>query len=230
MNIVIPMAGEGQRFKDAGYTEYKAFLPVGNKRMIDAVIENVTPTKNAWFTFVTRYHGLMSSSLPNGSFIKELSKPTDGAVSTILEVRDYIDDNSPLLIVNSDQIVDFDIDDFLVVAQEYEGLILTFPSKEPKWSYAKVKNGEVISVAEKVPISNHATCGIYYFSSGHDFLEAADQMLAKAIKTKGEYYLCPVYNELIAMGKRVGIYEVAKEAMHGLGTPEDYEAYQSNLI
>jgi dTDP-glucose pyrophosphorylase len=229
LQIVVPLAGEGKRFKEAGYDVYKAFLPVGRQRMIDAVISNVRPSQDHLFTFVSRYD-LLLDSLPSGSFVLRLDEPTDGAVSTVLKVREHIDSDTPLLIVNSDQLIDFKIDDFLAKAKNYDGLILTFPATDPKWSYASVKNGEVVGVAEKVPISNHATCGVYYFGSGHDFLQAADQMIRKNIRTKGEFYLCPVYNEYIAMGKTVGIYEVEAKAMHGLGTPEDYEAYQSNLI
>lgn len=229
MNIVIPMAGEGRRFKEAGYDTYKAFLPVGRKRMIDAVIDNVRPTLHHQFIFVTRYP-LLQDSLPKGSIVHELDAPTQGAAETVLAVRDLIDTEAPLLIVNSDQVVDFKIDQFLAEARRYDGLILTFPATESKWSFAKVQDGLVAEVAEKNPISNHATAGIYWFDHGRDFVAAADQMIAKDIRTKGEYYLCPVYNEFIGMGKRVGIYEVPASAMHGLGTPEDYNAYQSNFV
>lgn len=229
MNIVIPMAGEGRRFKEAGYEVYKAFLPVGRKRMIDAVIDNVRPTIHHQFIFVTRYP-LLPDSLPKGSVVHELAEPTQGATETVLKVRELIDTEVPLLIVNSDQIVDFKIDDFLAEARRYDGLILTFPATEWKWSFARTENGLVTDVAEKLPISNHATAGIYWFDHGRDFVAAADQMIEKDIRTNGEYYLCPVYNEFIGMGKRIGIYEVPASAMHGLGTPEDYNAYQSNFV
>lgn len=228
LNIVIPMAGEGRRFKEAGYEVYKAFLPVGRQRMIDAVISNVRPTKPHQFIFASRYPMLLDS-LPSGSVVRELREPTQGAAETILHTRQLIDSEAPLLIVNSDQLIDFDINAFLAEAQRYDGLILTFPATEPKWSFAKVEDGLVTEVAEKNPISNHATCGIYYFDNGHDFIEAADRMISKNIRTKGEFYLCPVYNEFIAMGKKVGIYEVPTSAMHGLGTPEDYRAYLETL-
>lgn len=229
LNIVIPMAGEGRRFKEAGYETYKAFLPVGRKRMIDAVIENVRPNTTHQYIFASRYP-LLLDSLPNGSVVREIREPTEGAAATILQARQLIDSESPLLVVNSDQLVDFDINAFLAEAHRYDGLILTFPADEQKWSYAKEENGMVTEVAEKNRISNHATCGVYYFDSGRDFIEAADRMITKNIRTNGEFYLCPVYNEFIAMGKRVGIFEVPKEAMHGLGTPEDYNAYQSSLV
>ena len=228
LNILIPMAGEGKRFKDAGYEVYKAFLPVGRKRMIDAVIENVRPTQPHQFVFVSRYD-LLLDALPRGSFVLRLAEPTEGAADTVLKVREMIDTESPLLIVNSDQVIDFDINAFLAEARRYDGLILTFPATENKWSFDKVEDGLVTEVAEKNPISNHATCGVYYFDNGHDFVEAADRMIAKNIRTKGEYYLCPVYNEFITMGKKVGIYEVPANAMWGLGTPEDYEAYLEQL-
>ena len=105
------------------------------------------------------------------------------------------------------------------------GIIPVFKATSPKWSYAKLgPNGYVSEVAEKVPISTHATVGLYYFTQGRDFVWAADQMIAKDIRRNNEFYVCPVYNELIQRGDKIQIVE--SEFMWGLGTPEDVEHFE----
>lgn len=230
IQIVIPMAGKGQRFVDAGYTTPKPFLPIGNRRMIDRVIENVRPDADHQFIFIHQLkHDMLADSFPKESILLPLTEVTEGAACTILTARDYINWEAPLLIANSDQLVDVDINDFLKVAQDYDGLIMTFPSRQTKWSYAKVEDGLVTEVAEKNPISEHATCGVYYFKHGKDFVAAAEDMIEQDKGVNGEFYVCPVFNELISKGKKVGIYEVGEDQMHGLGTPEDYEAYCEDI-
>ena len=105
---------------------------------------------------------------------------------------------------------------------------MTFPANHPKWSYARVDPaGLVREVAEKQPISKHATTGVYLFRRGRDFVRAARRMVERDFRVQGEFYTAPVYNDLIAEGARVGIYEIAPEGegMFGMGTPEDLEAF-----
>jgi dTDP-glucose pyrophosphorylase len=105
--------------------------------------------------------------------------------------------------------------------KEADGGIVTFISTHPKWSYVKIndKDSLVVEVAEKRPISNIATVGIYYYKHGKDFVKAAEQMMEKNIRTNNEFYVAPVFNEMITSGKKIHIYPVAE--MKGLGTPED---------
>src|SRR4029077_1259275 len=129
--------------------------------------------------------------------------------------------DTPLLIANSDQYVEWDANEFLYVASgDIDGCILTFDNDHSKWSYAKLgEDGFVKEVREKEVISNHATVGIYYWSKGKDFVRYAKQMITKDKKVKGEFYVCPVYNELIEDGGKVRIYDCHK--MYGVGTPDD---------
>jgi dTDP-glucose pyrophosphorylase len=107
-----------------------------------------------------------------------------------------------------------------------EGGILTFKSDNPKWSYASCNYDNLVKeVAEKDPISEHATVGIYYFKHGKDFVKYAKQMIDKDITTNDEFYVCPVFNEMIQGGKLVHIYPIENSIMHGLGTPEDLETF-----
>lgn len=207
------MAGRGQRFVDAGYETPKPYLPLNGRRMIEEVVANVTPARNHRLTLITS---------------DDVTEVTEGAACTVLLKKDVFNNDEPLLLANSDQIIDANINDFIqdAIDRDLDGSIMVFPATEHKWSYAKVVDRKVVQVAEKKPISTMATVGIYYFKHGSDFVKAAEQMIEKNIRTNGEFYVCPVYNELIEMGKNIGVYMITAEQMHGLGTPEDYERYE----
>ena len=104
---------------------------------------------------------------------------------------------------------------------------IAFPSNHPKWSYAKTdSNNLVTEVKEKVVISDKATVGIYFFTKGKDFINGTLEMISNADKVNQEYYVCPVYNYLIKDQKKIGVFNIDEEMMHGIGTPEDLEIYK----
>ena len=228
------MAGLGTRFQAAGYVKPKPFIDVFERPMIQWVIENVSPsTANPHFTFICnetqlRENGIEKDlkNLSPDSSIVTVPATTEGAACTALLAMDSINPEAPLLIANSDQWVDTSIDQFLAKTEGCDGLIMTFPASDKKWSYAKVNaKGLVTEVAEKNPISSHATVGIYYFRKAKFFFEAAQSMIRKNIRVNNEFYVCPVYNELIQQGKRIEICEIPETAMYGLGTPEDLQSF-----
>lgn len=236
INIVIPMAGLGKRFVEAGFPTPKPFIDVLGKPMIQHVLENLL-VKEARFTLIARKehlqkYGAAVRSLKekfNASFIT-IDQLTEGTACTVLFAKRIIDNRVPLLVANSDQIVDFDCQRFIDDATErhLDGSILTFEDAElnPKWSFAKInEEGIVTEVREKNPISSHATAGIYYFVKGLDFVDGAVEMIINNDRVNNEFYTCPVYNYLIRAGKRIGIYNIAPSAMHGVGTPEDLHRY-----
>jgi dTDP-glucose pyrophosphorylase len=101
-----------------------------------------------------------------------------------------------------------------------DGGIITFTSTHPKWSFAKLnKYGFVTEVAEKNPISDIATVGVYFWKHGSDYVKYTEQMINKDIRVNNEFYVCPVYNEAIADGKKIRTFNIEK--MWGIGTPED---------
>lgn len=238
--IVIPMAGLGSRFYEAGYTDPKPFIPVNGKPMIQWVIENLSSRfYRTRFTFIVnrihletyRIEEKLNKIVPDCNIISIPGK-TEGAACTVLLALDEISLDNPLLIANSDQYVDLSIDDFLRKAfqSDRDGLIMTFPATDKKWSYAKTNSaGLVTEVAEKKPISPHATVGIYYFKKARAFVEACQSMIKLDQRTNGEFYVCPVYNELIRNGAQIEIFPISKEAMHGLGTPEDLNFFLKNF-
>jgi HAD superfamily hydrolase (TIGR01509 family) len=231
INVLIPMAGRGSRFESAGYTFPKPLIDVSGKPMIQVVVENLGVEGNYIFVVQKEHRekyslDLMLDLIAPGCSLVEVDGVTEGAAVTTLLARDLIDNNSPLIIANSDQYLDWNPVDFFYSVQERKpsGAIVTFESTHPKWSFAKISDEDLVTqVAEKSPISSHATAGVYYWAMGSDYVKYADQMIEKNIRTNGEFYVCPVYNEAIGDGMVVKSYSV--DGMWGLGTPEDLEAF-----
>lgn len=234
INIVIPMSGAGTSFIQAGYTFPKPLIDINGKPMIQIVIENLTPRIDHNFIFVYKkeydkysLHQIFNNTA-RGFRAIPLIAPTQGALCTILNAVDYINNDQELIVANADQLIDVDIDDFINFARDSkaEGVIMTFNSHHPRWSYTRVdKAGNVLEVAEKKVISDQATVGIYYFKKGSSFVSAAFSMIEKNIRFNNDFYVCPVYNEMILSGKKIINWEIKQSQMHGLGTPEDLNRY-----
>jgi NDP-sugar pyrophosphorylase family protein len=242
LNIVLPIAGRGSRFATAGYAQPKPLIPVHGEPMIAAVVRNVRPTRPHRFIFVALAehleHGGMRTALTvaaPGCLIVPVERVTEGAACTVLLAREHIDTSDPLMLANSDQWVDLDIDDYLstIERQRADGLIMTMKADDPKWSFVGLDRSNLVTrVVEKEVISHEATVGIYNFRRGSDFVRAADRMIARNLRVNNEFYVAPVYNELIEDGARIAIYNVGREGagMYGLGIPSDLEQFLSNPI
>ena len=224
MNILIPMAGAGSRFQQAGYTFPKPLIEVNNKPMIQVVVENLNIDAN--YIYVVQKSHRKKYNLDT---MLNLDILTEGAACTALLAKEYIDNESPLFFANSDQFVEWDSNEFMYKMQESDcdGGIVTFKATHPKWSFAKIDdNGFVTEVAEKNPISDNATVGFYYWKHGSDFVKYAEKMIDRNIRVNNEFYVCPVYNQAIEDFKKIRIFE--SEKMWGLGTPEDLKFYLEN--
>jgi HAD superfamily hydrolase (TIGR01509 family) len=228
MNVLIPMAGSGTRFKKAGYTFPKPLIDVNGKPMIQVVTENLNMDAKHVYIVQREHHDkynlnhMLKILTPNHEVFIQPDGERKGAAHSTLIAKDAINNDEPLIIANSDQYIEWNSNEFMysMVADDIDGGILTFTATHPKWSFAKLDDsGFVCEVAEKKPISNIATVGIYYWRKGSDYVKYAEQMIEKGIKTNGEFYVCPVYNEAIADGKKIKIFPIEK--MWGLGTPED---------
>jgi NDP-sugar pyrophosphorylase family protein len=237
LNIVIPMAGAGSRFATAGYKDPKPLIQINGVPMIKVVIDNLRPSQNHRFIFICQEahveaYGLLPklSQWAPGSEVVAIDGLTEGAACTVLKARGFIDNDAPLMIANSDQYCEVDIDDYLAAQANRDGLIMTMTANDPKWSFVAVdKEGFALEVAEKKVISNEATVGIYNFARGRDFVRGADEMIAANLRVNNEFYVAPVYNALIRGGKRFGIHNIGAEArgMYGLGTPADLQLFLS---
>ena len=236
LNIIIPMAGAGSRFEKAGYTFPKPLIDVRGKPMIQLVVESMNIQAN-FIYIVQKSHRqkynldtLLNLITPNCKIV-EVDGLTEGAACTVLLAKDLINDDNQLITMNSDQYIDWDSTEFMYQMNEkgYDGSIMCFEATHPKWSFAKTNEvGMITEVAEKNPISNQATAGIYYWKRGSDFVKYAEQMIEKNIRVSNEFYVCPVYNEAIADNKKIYNYQILSKNMWGIGTPEDLKYYLEN--
>lgn len=235
MNVLIPMAGAGSRFEQAGYTFPKPLIEVNKKPMIQVVVDNLNIEANYIYivqkSHRTKYNldSLLNLITPDCKIV-EVDGITEGAACSALLAKEHIDNDAPLFFANSDQVAEWNSSEFLYKMQETnsDGGILTFKSTHPKWSFAKLNEfGFVEEVAEKKPISDNATVGYYYWRKGSDFVKYAEQMIEKDVRVNNEFYVCPVFNQAIESGLKISSFEA--NAMWGLGTPEDLNIYLSKI-
>lgn len=237
LNIVIPMAGAGSRFAKDGYKDPKPLIPVHGVPMIKLVIDNLRPSAHHRFIFICQNahiaaYGLKErlASWAPGSVMIGIDGVTDGAACTVLTAKQYIDNDDALMIANSDQYVDADINAYLahMAQRSLDGIIMTMKADDPKWSFVGLDEaGTVTRVVEKEVISSEATVGIYNFTRGRDFVSAAEGMIDADERVNGEFYVAPVYNRQIKVGAKVGVYNIGKDrnGMYGLGIPADLEDF-----
>lgn len=235
LQIVVPMAGLGSRFARVGFTLPKPLIPVHGVPMIRLVIANVRPRRPHRFIFIVQRAHLDQHDLARklaawapGCDVVALDGLTEGAACTVLAASGTLDPRAPLMIVNSDQYVDCDIDAYLAAGDGADGLIMTMRADDPKWSFVgRDAAGCVTRVVEKQVISDEATVGIYNFARAGYFIDAARRMIARAERVNGEFYVAPTYNLLIEEGATVLTHNVGGElaGMYGLGTPDDLEKF-----
>ncbi|KER07004.1 Bifunctional protein GlmU [Marine Group I thaumarchaeote SCGC AAA799-E16] len=225
------MAGAGKAFHDAGYSFPKPLIDIDGKTMIQLVVENINIDGNYIFICKKEHYEEYSmyellNLISNKCKIIQISEKTEGAAKTLLHAKEMINNDEELIIANSDQWLDWNPNHFLsfLRSKNADGGIVTFISTHPRWSFVKVdNNGLITKVAEKKPISNIATAGIYYFKHGKDFVWAAEQMIQKNIRFNNEFYYAPSFNEMIEKGMKVYSYPAAE--MKSLGTPEDVSKF-----
>jgi HAD superfamily hydrolase (TIGR01509 family) len=231
MNVLIPMAGAGSRFQQAGYTFPKPLIDVRGKPMIQVVVDSLNIEAN-YIYIVQKEHRskynldtLLNLITPNCRIV-EVDGITEGAACTTLLAKEFINNDEPLIIANSDQYIEWDSNEFMykMTEQSLDGGIVTFRATHPKWSFAKVNDmGYVVEVAEKKPISDIATVGVYYWKQGKNYVTYAERMIEKNIRVNNEFYVCPVFNQAIEDNKLIKTFDI--KTMLGLGTPEDLQYF-----
>ena len=237
LNIVVPMAGRGSRFANARYKNPKPLIDIYGHPMIEYVIKNITPTQPHRFIFICQEEHIKKYGIDKelermalGCKVVTVDHITEGAACTVLLAEEYINNEDAMMIANSDQYVDTDINDYLSAIGDNDGLIMTMPASHPKWSYIKFdENGFVTLVREKEVISNEATVGIYNYKHGSDFVKYAHQMIDKNIRINNEFYVAPVYNEMIDAGMKIVFNDVGIK-MFGTGTPEDLNIFMETDV
>ena len=234
INILLPAMGKSTFFKD--YYFPKLMLEIGGETMLEKIIKNFESIDDHHFIFLfnqkecTEFHIDKSAQIitePDSSFIT-LKNETGGALCTCLLAISYINSDEPLIIANSDQIIDVDYSDVVAYFEEHDldAGVITFPSIHPRWSYVRMEGDNVIEVAEKRPLSKNAIAGFYYFKHGSDFIEAAKKVILKENSINGKYYISSSLNELVLMNKKIGCYEIEKEQYHSFYSPEKIREYE----
>jgi len=221
INVLIPMAGEGQRFKEAGFDKPKPFIQIKNKKMVEMVIDNITPSNIDEVILITRTHHNCKEELNISPFklnIIELETPTEGSLQTILHAESFIKNNE-LILANCDQKIIFDVNDFILKCNKFDGGLITFTSNNPHHSYVQINNEKLVTnIIEKEVISNIAVAGVYYFKDSSTFIEASKEIIKFNIRQKGEFYVSSALKLMINNGYKFYAYN-APSIM--LGTPEE---------
>lgn len=241
MNTLVLMAGGSSGFSEAGYAFPKSLIEVGGKPIVQHVIEHLSPLvgDDGHLTVIVRddenakYHlGAVVKLLASRADVIAVKGETAGAACTALLAVDRIDTESPLVIVNGDQLLRVDLPAAIRGFQDrnLDGGILVFEDIHPRWSFVKCDDeGLVIEAAEKRPISNNATAGFYYFKRGSDFVQAAQSMILKDATVGGQFYVCPTYNELILKKRRIGVQRIDRRQYLSLATPQNLQAFEREL-
>ncbi len=235
--IVMTMAGFGQRFRDAGYKRPKFQIEVHGRTLFSwslLSLESFTQA-GASFLFIARAadncRDFITRELPalgiHDWSLLELESPTDGQATTALQALTIVKADLPFLIYNIDTFVEPSSLPHDAVCGD--GWVPCFPGVGDSWSFARTAEDslEIVEIREKQRISPQATIGLYWFKSGslyadlyHRFYRSADHLEA------GERYIAPMYNQLIQDGGRVYLHPVPIETVHPLGTPSDVHRFQ----
>ena len=238
--MVIPMAGEGRRFSDAGYTSPKPLLEIDGRPMFELVIRNLMVPAVERVVLLSRDEWDLSASVTSlssalGIQISNISvsETTDGPAGTVELAEPVLDLEAPVVVANSDQYVSGDLSGFYeAIEAGSPGVILAMQDDDPKWSYVRVNGqGNAVEIREKVVISPLATVGIYAFSSVRLMLDAFRDMRERRDMTNGEYYVAPSYRYLIEQGAEARVIDLGPigDVMHGMGIPKDFERFSERV-
>lgn len=238
INIVIPMAGLGSRFSDAGFDRPKPLIEIDGKTLIQHSIESIGI--DGRYIFITREYKnkehnkeitqILSDIVPDHIEIRVSGKQYGTSYSAMF-AKDYIDNDDELILTNCDQRLEWDPQDFLRMSRSHgiDGSILTHESSSHKHSYAVISNGLVTHLAEKNPISNNALVGLHYWKHGKDFVRSAEKLIEACRIDGKESYVSLTYNYLISENKNIIAYQVPANSYIPLGTPRDLEIYQAKI-
>jgi NDP-sugar pyrophosphorylase family protein len=230
LKIVIPLAGTSDLFINAGFHYPKPLIESRGKTLIEWVIQN--PSRHSAlnnFLFVIREEDVVKYHLDNTLKLLSptceiviLKKSTRGSLCSVLMSIDFIGDDDELLILNGDQVIDFDFNQFYNYWKEIDadaGLVL-FESVHPRWSYARLENNIVVETAEKNPISNKSIAGYYYFKNAKDFFENAFEVILNDVKYENNFFISPVINQYVLKNHKVGSFQIDKNLYHSFYSPQ----------
>ena len=239
IHIVVPMTGEGRPFQEQGYTQPKPLVAVAGQPLIEIVVRNLTPLGAHQFLFVCREAHMATGALGGvlqdiapGCRVLPLRRPTAAALCNVLLGLDELQGDDELLIAHADQWIAESIDRFLASAREadMDGCLMMVDSGPPRRISLRIEGADVSVMAPHETISPQATTGLYYFRRSSDFLDAVDRLLQKEAAPADEFYVAPVFSELLLTGRRIGAFDIHGSQMHALGTPADVDLFYTRLF
>lgn len=241
----MPMAGEGSRFMQAGIDTPKPLIKANGIpffiRALSSVKDGFDLNDIKVTCIIQEKHdvdGCLSNGIKNelpSANIVALPKLTNGAVETCLAAQPFIDEDDAILIMDCD--LEWHCYNYTnkikdLIKEEYNevgGMLLSFNSDKPRYSYALTCDGVVKKTAEKNVISNDALVGAYYFNTAHDFISATDKLFSEnKLSEIKEYYVSLLYNYLIRDGRTVLLYKV--DSLYSFGTPEELYEYEHKSV
>jgi choline kinase len=230
MNILIPLAGRGERFVNGGYQTPKPLIEINGKTLIECAVETLDLEGTYIFIVNQKHcdhydlHSLLNRLSPN-CHIVITDTITEGPACSALLAKQFITQDE-LVIANCDQIMDWESQLFVNTARFYDGCVVTYTENTPKNSYARLgPKGLVTEIREKQVISNISLNGIHYWKDGLKFIQSARDMINADERYNNEFYIGPTYNYLINQGGRVGIHHIPNQQHHAVGVPEDLNRY-----
>lgn len=239
INVVIPLVGTSQFFDDAQYKYPKPLIEVAGKTMIELVLQNFKKLKlGTHFIFIVNEDDCRKFHLDNilniltdySCEIVKIASSTKGAACSVLMAIESINNDLPLIVANGDQYLDISIDGVLESFSDCDAGVVTFRSIHPRWSFVKLSSeGTIIETAEKKPLSDHAIAGFYYFSSGKTFVNGAMKMIKKDASVNGQYYISPVFNELVLSNKKLKVHSIDSSDYHTFYNPQKIKEYERLL-
>ena len=236
INILIPLAGKNQYFSETEYPFPKPLIEFNSKTMIEHIIDNFsTIQKEKQFIFIVnsedckKYHldNVLNILTNHTCKIIKLDNETKGAACSAMMAVEYIDNDTPLIISNADQLFDICLDEVVNSFASSDAGVITFESIHPRWSYVRLDSeNKVTETAEKRPISKSAIAGFYYFKNGKDFISSSSKMIKKDANVNGLYYISPVLNEMVLENKVIDIFKIENEKYHTFYTPQKIKEYE----
>jgi dTDP-glucose pyrophosphorylase len=234
------MAGPNDVFKEAGYSYPKNLVEIQGIPLVELVLTRLRSLSESCQSIICtvrkdedrKYHTAAVIRLVEPKAVVVTVNSTAGAACTALLAIEHLKKDKPLIIVNGDQVLNLDLAPIVAefLAKKWDGGIVVFEAVHPRWSYVRCgDDGLVIETAEKRPISNLATAGVYFFARAGDFLEAAMGMIRKDAHVDGNFYICPVYNEMILKQAKIGIARIAKDAYFSIATPSGVQAFERHF-
>jgi NDP-sugar pyrophosphorylase family protein len=241
LQSIILLSGADDLFRDAGHLYPKSLVEIAGVPLVQRVLDSLGGVRQRSSRVICtvrreedrKYHTSAVIRLIEPRADVVLVDETAGAACSALLAIEHLSVDDPLVVINGDQLLRLDILEMLDEFKErdVDGGIVVFEAVHPRWSYVRCdSNGLVVEAAEKRPISNLATAGIYYFKRAGDFISATMSMIKKNAHVGNSYYVCPIYNELVLRQARIGIIKVPKSEYFSLATPSSVEAFQTEVV